>query len=149
MIIALFCVMLFALQGIKPEKPVYYSQIRELFDAQQVRAVEVRDDRLTLQLWEPMEGKYEVKYDLYSLQMFYDEFNPLIVKQHGAGIIEAYDYPAPSRLPMWLATFGPWLLVLLVFGLFWYFNSKRQQNGGGINDKTEKFGKARVKTAAD
>ncbi|MEG1858143.1 MAG: ATP-dependent zinc metalloprotease FtsH, partial [Pseudoflavonifractor sp.] len=114
-----------------------------------VRGVEVRDDRLTLKLWEPLDGAYEVHYDLYSLEMFYDEFNPIIVKQHAGGVIESYDYPPPSRLTMWIATFGPWLMLLAMFGLFFFFNARKQQQGGGINDKTEKFGKARTKTADD
>ena len=72
-----------------------------LLDNQQVKTVQVKDDVVTMELWEPYQGSYTVSYKLPSFELFYRDFNDTIVKQHANGIIQAFDYPAGFRLPAW------------------------------------------------
>ena len=47
-------------------------------------------------------------------------------------------------------SFVPWIVILVVFGLLWYFAILRQNGGGGAGgDKTARFGRARTRTGAD
>ena len=48
---------------------------------------------LTLELREPVNGSETVRYELYSFQLFYDDFNDLVQQQYAEGIIQHYDYP--------------------------------------------------------
>ena len=42
-----------------------------------------------------MNGSETVRYELYSFQLFYDDFNDLVQQQYAEGIIQHYDYPEP------------------------------------------------------
>lgn len=128
----------------------HYSQVHDLFDREQVRTVQVKDDKLRLELWKPLgENGYTVSYSLYSFDLFYRDFHDLIVKQHNRGIIESFDYPPSFQAPWWVTTFVPILVIVILFGVLWYFMFLRQGSiggGGGGSDKTAKFGKARTRT---
>ena len=130
---------------------VTYGQVRRLLEAQQVTQVEVDHKTVTLKLKEAVGGKNTVTYQVGNPQWFYDDFNDLIVEQMRQGIITDYDYPAGFEPPFWMS-FVPWIAVLVVFGLLWYFMFLRQTGGGGgggAADRTARFGRARTRTGAD
>ena len=130
---------------------VTYGQVRRLLEEQQVTQVEVDHKTVTLKLKEAVGGKNTVTYQVGNPQWFYDDFNDLIVEQMRQGIITDYDYPAGFEPPFWMS-FVPWIAVLVVFGLLWYFMFLRQTGGGGgggAADRTARFGRARTRTGAD
>ncbi len=49
--------------------------------------VAVKDHMVTLTLKEPVNGKSTVTYEIYSFDLFYDDFNAMIVRQWERGII--------------------------------------------------------------
>ena len=88
-----------------------------------------------------------VTYPIYSFQLFYDDFNDIIVQQLHDGIISDYDYP-DSPSPAWLSTILTWVVVLVVMALLWYFLFLRRSQGGG-GPSAAQFGKARARTLAE
>ena len=152
LLIALILVMtIFALRGgLDNQTAVTYGQIRRLLEEQQVSQVVVEDNSVTLWLKEPVDGQATVRYDVGNPQWFYNDFNDLIVEQQRLGIIADYDYPQGWVPPYWM-TYLPWVAILVVFGLLWYFMFLRQAGagGGGGGDRTARFGRARTRTGAD
>ena len=139
----------YALMGLNAGKAVYYSEIHDLLDNQQVKTVQVKDDTLTMELWEPYQGSYTVSYKLPSFELFYRDFNDTIVKQHANGIIQAFDYPAGFRLPAWASALLPTLVIVVIFFAMWYIMFQRQAGGGGGADKTSRYSRARTRTVSD
>ena len=75
-----------------------YSQVRQLFLQEKVTGLTIDSGgTLTLELREPVHGSETVRYELYSFQLFYDDFNDLVQQQYAEGIIQHYDYPEPVR----------------------------------------------------
>lgn len=155
LLVALILVLtMFALRGgLSDQTEVTYGQIRRLLEEQQVSQVSLQDDgTLTLWLKEPVDGQATVRYDVGNPQWFYDDFNDTIVEQQRLGIISDYDYPKAWEPPYWVTAYLPWVAILVVFGLLWYFMFLRQAGGGGGGggvDRTARFGRARTRTGAD
>ena len=139
----------YALMGLNAGRAVYYSEIHDLLDNQQVKTVQVKDDVVTMELWEPYQGSYTVSYKLPSFELFYRDFNDTIVKQHANGIIQTFDYPAGFRLPAWASALLPTLVIVVVFFAMWYIMFQRQAGGGGGADKTSRYSRARTRTVSD
>ena len=120
-----------------------YSQVRQLFLQEKVTGLTIDSGgTLTLELREPVNGSETVRYELYSFQLFYDDFNDLVQQQYAEGIIQHYDYPEPVRTN-WLLELLPFLLLM------WYFLVIRPQGGGMGPDKMAKFGSARTRMLTD
>ena len=125
-----------------------YSQVRQLFLQEKVTGLTIDSGgTLTLELREPVNGSETVRYELYSFQLFYDDFNDLVQQQYAEGIIQHYDYPEPVRTN-WLELL-PFLLTAVILGLMWYFLVIRPQGGGMGPDKMAKFGSARTRMLTD
>ncbi len=152
LIAILLIVSIFVLRGgMNTGDSVTYGQVRRLLEQQQVTRVELDNKTVTLWLKEAVGGKSTVTYDVADPQWFYNDFNDLIVDQMQLGIIQDYDYPAGFEPPFWVS-FLPWIAVLVVFGMLWYFMFLRQTGGGGgggAADRTARFGRARTRTGAD
>ena len=126
-----------------------YSQVRQLFLQEKVESFSIDSGgTLTMELRGQEDGEEPVRYELYSFQLFYDDFNDLVQEQYADGIILHYDYPEPIRTN-WLLELLPFLLVAVVFGLMWYFLVARAQGGGMGPDKMAKFGSAHTRTLTD
>ena len=126
-----------------------YSDIRELFEAQQVKSFTLTDSTLTLTLREPdADGLTQRTFHIASFAVFYEDFNDLVVEQYEAGILERYDYHAASTTPVWMM-FIPYLLIaLLVLGV-WLFMVSRISGAGGGDKSAMKFAKARATLGVD
>ena len=149
LIAILLIVSIFILRGgMNTGDNMTYGQVRRLLEQQQVTKVELDNKTVTLWLKEAVGGKATVTYDVANPQWFYNDFNDLIVEQMQLGIIQDYDYPAGFEPPFWVS-FLPWIAVLVVFGMLWYFMFLRQTGGGGGADRTARFGRARTRTGAD
>ena len=124
----------------RPKGPeISYAEVVQLFEQEKVKSFTVQDTTLTLKLREAVDGKTELRKELYDFDLFYDDLNDLVVEQKAAGILEDYNYSA-NHPPNYLAIALPY--VIAVAGLFaiWYFFSMRASGGG--NDRMAKFGNA-------
>ena len=124
----------------RPKEPeISYAEVVQLFEQEKVKSFTVQDTTLTLKLREAVDGKTELRKELYDFDLFYDDLNDLVVEQKAAGILEDYNYSA-NHSPNYLAIALPY--VIAVAGLFaiWYFFSMRASGGG--NDRMTKFGNA-------
>ena len=121
------------------EPEISYAEVVQLFEQEKVKSFTVQDTTLTLKLREAVDGKTELRKELYDFDLFYDDLNDLVVEQKAAGILEDYNYSA-NHSPNYLAIALPY--VIAVAGLFaiWYFFSMRASGGG--NDRMAKFGNA-------
>ena len=132
-----------------PKEEVYYSQIAEYFDNEQVKSFEVdNSDYLTLVLRPEKEGGKEktVTFRLRNFELFWMEHSEQIEEQRQKGIIETYNIEEPQDTPWWLA-FLPHLIILgVIIGLFVY--TMKQTTGVGPG-KLNSFGRAKVKTGAN
>lgn len=137
---------LWTLQNINAGDAPTYSDIRRALEQQKVDEVVVdKNNNLLLTL----KNGSTMTYKLYSLELFREDFNDLITKQWRSGIISSYDYPPDPTPSPWMS-FLPYLAILLIFGLMWYFMFIRQNGaGGGGGDKTARFGRARTRTLSD
>ena len=124
-----------------------YAEVRELFESEQVSAFTVTDTTLRMKLREPIDGKTELKKDLFSVTLFYDDLGELIDQQKADGIIEDYDFTADHSIN-YVAMFAPYILAVLGIFAIWYFLSVRSAGGGG-GDRMAKFGTASFKTGGD
>ena len=124
----------------RPKEPeISYAEVVQLFEQEKVKSFTVQDTTLTLKLREAVDGKTELRKELYDFDLFYEDLNDLVVEQKAAGILEDYNYSA-NHSPNYLAIALPY--VIAVAGLFaiWYFFSMRASGGG--NDRMAKFGNA-------
>ena len=138
--LCVFMLLSAALYFFRPKEPeISYAEVVQLFEQEKVKSFTVQDTTLTLKLREAVDGKTELRKELYDFDLFYDDLNDLVVEQKAAGILEDYNYSA-NHSPNYLAIALPY--VIAVAGLFaiWYFFSMRASGGG--NDRMAKFGNA-------
>ncbi len=127
-------------------EPISYAEIRALFEQQKVKSFTVEDTMLTLRLREEVNGKTELKKDLYDFELFYDDFNDLVVEQKAAGILEDYDYHA-DHTPNYAQIILPYVIAIVGVVGIGYLLSMRAVGGGG--DRMNRFGTASVKSGQD
>ncbi|MGE4549563.1 MAG: ATP-dependent zinc metalloprotease FtsH [Intestinibacillus sp.] len=120
--------------------PVTYGQVYDYFDKKQVDSYVVNDNLLTMQ----MKDGSVVKYKLSDLNLFYLDLGETIREQKQDGTLKDMDY-ITQEMPWWMS-FVPYLVLLVILGLFWYFMMNKQAGGGG---NPMQFGKARAKLATD
>ena len=121
---------------------VPYSTVVTLFEEQKVEKFTYNDTTLTLELND--ESKTHVTAKVPYRDIFYADLGKLIREQKDAGILKEFTYKT-VEMPWW-ASFVPYLIVLVLFGLLWYFMMNKQGGGGG---NPMQFGRARVKMASD
>ena len=79
----------------RPKEPeISYAEVVQLFEQEKVKSFTVQDTTLTLKLREAVDGKTELRKELYDFDLFYDDLNDLVVEQKAAGILEDYNYSA-------------------------------------------------------
>jgi len=122
-----------------------YSEVRDLFAQEKVDSFTIEGDTLILHLREPVENRTTVTYDLYSFSVFYEDFHEIVDEQYAKGIITNYDYDAGWEAPWWFGII-PYLLLMIVFALVWYFMMNR---GVGGDKGAMRFGKARTRIASN
>lgn len=136
---------LWTLQNMNASSAPTYAQVRRELEQQNVQKLVVdKNNNLTLTL---KDGSV-LTYQLYSFQLFYDDFNDMVVAQWRSGTIENYNYPPNPTPPAWMSAL-PYLGILVVFGLMWYFMFVRQNGAGAGGEKAARFGKARTRTLSD
>ena len=125
-----------------------YSQVEQLFRQEKVESFTIKDNLLTMNLREEVDGSKTLVYELYDFDLFYDDLNDLVQEQAARGVIKSYDYHQ-DHSTNWVELLLPWLLTILVLGVMFYFFVFRAQGGGMGPDRMAKFGSARTRTLTD
>ena len=135
LVVLLLLITVFALRGLDANPTPTSAEIRSLIEGQVVDSVLVKDNTLTMTLKEPWNGQDTVTAKLYSAELFYQEYNDILVRQRQLGILSDYDYLPNTVLPWWISIL-PWLAVFGLFGLLWYNMMIRQVGGAGGVEET-------------
>ena len=126
------------------EEPIAYSDVIGWFENEQVKAFVIEGNELTVQLRPEGESKEErvVGYTLPGVDIFYYDLGETISEQRAAGIIEMQDFQAEKTSV--LSMFIPYIILIGLLGLFWFFMVQKQGGGAG---NAMNFGKSRAKKA--
>ena len=133
-----------ALFGNSSEETLTYSEVKTLFQEEQVKSFVTKDGELTMELRTPYEGKEKLTYELPSFAVFYSDLNDTIRSQYANGILESYDYQ-PDTKSSWFLTLLPYLLLLVVAGVVLFVVVNRA-NGSNIIGK---FSKANTRSGLE
>lgn len=123
-------------------KALTYSDIIDYFRNSEVKTFVVKENELTLELYNEEIIKYEIPY----LSLFIEQVTQIMEEQEssGARTVQKYNYIPPAETPWW-ASFIPYILLFGVVVVLWYF-MMRQASGGG---KAMSFGRAKTKIQTD
>ena len=118
---------------------LYYSQIVEQFENENVRAFEAGDGKIILSFYEPVNGQSAItsKVDLHLLQT---QLGDLFAQQAEKGIL-TYTF-LPDSTPTVFSKALPYLIAGLILLVFWVLLAGRMGSGGG--NPGAQFGKART-----
>lgn len=154
-VIVVVCVLLAVIAFLRQTdhtQDMTYSDIRNLIEAEKVEYVEVKQNSVRLSLKEKLNGKSVITYPIYNFELFYTDFNDLIVDQTEAKIMTGYDYPS-AKTGSWVNNVLLVLSILVIVSILWYFFALRQiRNGGGVGGggtRTPQFGRAKTRTLVD
>ena len=141
-LLILFVLMYGVMQAVTlSSRAVTYSDIVELFEAEQVKSFILRGDDIRLQLHEPWEGETELQTSIADPESFRAEMGQLLREQKEQGILESYDFlPEEGFTPFDLVL--PLLTVGIVLLLIWSMIMMRM-NGSG-NGPMNGFTRART-----
>jgi cell division protease FtsH len=118
-----------------------YSQVKDLFLQEKVDSFTADGNVLTLTLKDGTVSTCEMS----TISIFYNDLSELIDEQQASGILKEYDY-APAWEAPWWASFLPYLLIMLVFGIVWFVMMNKVQGGAG---GVAKFTKARTRLGSE
>ena len=113
MLLILIAVIFTMTKDTEPNQVETYSELVDLFTQEKVKSFTTEGSKIILQLRtgdsaNPVEEK---TYDLYSFNVFYADFNEMIMDQHTRGVLESYDYNEGFVVPWW-ASIIPYLLLM-------------------------------------
>ena len=116
-----------------------YSQIVDLFEAEQVKRFTVEDNQIEMELYTPYDGDDKLVCVLGDVDAFRADLGALIRSQSQAGILVSYDFlPSDETQPM------DYVFPMLIVGgilLFIYFFMMSKANS---SNPLSNFGKART-----
>ncbi len=139
----LACLVLYLISQLsswQADSGISYSRMLQLFEQEQVSSFVVRDNEVTMQLSEPLDGAEIVVCPIYSFEVFYSDLNALIQRQWADGIITEYDYDPDTGIPWWVQLLPSIISAALLIFLFLFL--MRQQAGQGAGPT--QFGRART-----
>ncbi len=129
----------------KQDQKVVYSDIVRYFENEQVNSFSINGTKLVLQL---KEDNKVISFNLPSVEIFLYDVGDLIKEQRDSGVLQSYNYEPEVTMPWW-ASLMPYLLLILVFGLFWYFMLGRGGEGGAGPRGAMSFGRSRAKLVTE
>ena len=116
-----------------------YSQVVDLFRAEQVKSFVVEDQTITMELYTPISGKSSVTTTLADPQSFRLEMNDLLKSQRESGVLQGYDF-VPQKGFSASELIFPLLTVGVILLLLWAMFMGRMNNSNPMSN----FGKART-----
>ena len=124
-----------------PSNQPIYSDIVRLFEEEKVKKFVIDDSVLTATLYDGSTVVYSIPY----LDLFFDELGDLISAQRQSGVIQHEEIKRPASLPWW-AGMVPYVILIVIFGVFWYFMMNKADGGArGVMN----FGKSKARLATD
>ena len=116
-----------------------YSQIVELFQQERVKAFELQDDVITMELHDTLNGDNVVRASLAYPEHFLTEMSDLLQQQKASGVLEYYAL-SPEE------PFSPYdlILPLILAGLVLLFVWAMLMSRANNNNPLQNFGKART-----
>ena len=139
-IVVLFIITTSVLLQQQKTEPTTYAQVVEAFEEEKVTSFTIDGNDLQAKL----KDDSTMQYTLPSVELFFNDLGTTIREQRAAGIIKDYNWET-KNVPWW-ASFVPYLILIVLFGLFWYFMFSKQD--GGARGAMQ-FGKARAKVVSD
>ena len=142
LIILISTIYLLTMQDSTSSVTVDYSEVRRLFEQEQVESFVLEDTTLTMTLREEYNGSTTAVHELFDVAIFYSDLGDLITEQFDSGILTEYNYDIGWQAPWWIQ----FLPYILLFGLFflWYYMMNRAGGGGG-EKAAMKFGRGQNK----
>ena len=145
--VGLYLLLLVVLVGVigilmepQQESRITYSDVTNAFEAGQVTDFVIDENKLTMTL----KNGSQFTYQLPSVEIFYADVGETIKEQREAGTL-TQDFVEQASMPWWTA-FLPYLIIIVLFGLFWYYMMNKQDGGA---KSAMSFGKSRAKLATD
>ena len=108
-----------------------YSQMVELFQAEQVSSFTVQNNVVTMELKTEVDGKKEASCAISDFAAFYEDLNPLVQTQKKSGVLTSYDYKKDTQSVNWVTLLPSLLSVAMVFLLLMMMVRQNNANGGG------------------
>ena len=124
---------------------VPYSQMVELFQAEQVSSFTVQNNVVTMELKTEVDGKKEASCAISDFTAFYEDLNPLVQTQKKSGVLTSYDYKKDTQSVNWVTLLPSLLSVAMVCLLLMMRVRQNNANGGGGG--LSQFGKAKFTSA--
>ena len=148
LLIVIMMAVIFTMTGDKDTNKIKnYSDLVDLFTEEKVQSFRTEGSTIILEVrtGDAIAPTEEMKYDLYSFGVFYEDFKDIIKTQYKSGVLEQYDYDEGFVAPWW-ASMIPYVLVLVGVMALWYVMMNKAGGGaGGI----AKFSKARTRLGSD
>ena len=116
-----------------------YSEVVELFRAEQVKSFRVEDDTITLSLHASYNGKTKLTATLADADSFRLEMHELFLEQMDSGILESYHFAPESKISPY-----DFILPLLVVGMILLFVWAMFMGRMNSSNPLQNFGKART-----
>lgn len=108
----------------KSTRTLSYSDVTQFFENGEVESFVIDDNELTMLL----DNGRQYQYRIPSLDVFYFDLGETIREQRAAGTLKQ-DFVERASMPWWTA-FIPYLVIIVLFGLFWYYMMNKQDGGG-------------------
>ena len=148
LLIVIMMAVIFTMTGEKDTNKIKnYSDLVDLFTEEKVQSFRTEGSTIILEVrtGDAIAPTEEMKYDLYSFGVFYEDFKNIIKTQYESGVLEEYDYDEGFVAPWW-ASMIPYVLVMVGVMALWYVMMNKAGGGaGGI----AKFSKARTRLGSD
>ena len=148
LLIVIMMAVIFTMTGDKDTNKIKnYSDLVDLFTEEKVQSFRTEGSTIILEVrtGDAIAPTEEMKYDLYSFGVFYEDFKDIIKTQYESGVLEQYDYDEGFVAPWW-ASMIPYVLVMVGVMALWYVMMNKAGGGaGGI----AKFSKARTRLGSD
>ena len=141
-LIAVLIIAITSILGNANKSNYTYGEIVEMFKQEKITECYVGNDNVLY--LKNVDGK-TITYEIRELGMFYTDLNDLILEQSEKGIITKYDYEPVQKTPWWLS-FLPYIIVMVIFIVLWFFVMNQATGRGG---KINNFGKSRAKLTTD
>ena len=116
-----------------------YSSVLDLFQKEQVKAMEVKDGVITMELYTAIDGDSTLTSTLANPEAFQAQMGQLLQEQHEAGILEYYHFYPEEKFSAYELIL-PLVLAGLVLLFVWAMFMSRANN----NNPLQNFGKART-----
>ena len=133
-----------------PSVPVEYSDLRRLFEQEKVMSFTINNNsRIFVELSSnyPDTNVRHVRHNLYDVGIFYLDFSDYIDESMERDANFKYNYDPGVRFPLWVSSFLPFVILIIVFFFIW--NSMMNRSGVGGDKSAMRFGKARTRLASE